>query len=316
VTESGRLCPVTILTGFLGAGKTTLLRSVLAGPDAAGVAVVINEFGAEGLDHEFVLDGTGDSEVVAGGCACCSRREELARALARVWDDHERGTRARLDRVVIETSGLADPAPIAFTIAADPVLQHHFRVEAIVAAVDATSVAPQLEGYPEALKQIEVADRVIVTKRDLAEPNQVRALEAWIRETNPSAELALPRDLFSPAVRVADAGARDNEPAEAVHTRGVTSLTLAPSEPLDWMAFGVWLSMLLQCHGERVLRVKGVVEAEEFGPVLINSVQHVIAPPEHLTEARDRGPARLVIILRDLSPALVERSFRVFQEAA
>ncbi len=306
---------MTILTGFLGAGKTTLLRRALAGPNAGGVAVVINEFGSEGLDHEFVLDGSGDAEVVAGGCACCSRREELARVLARIWDDHERGVRARLDRVVIETSGLADPAPIAFTIASDPVLQHHFKVDAIVATVDASAAAAQLEAYPEALKQIEVADRVIVTKRDLAGRRAVRALEARLHEINPSTELARPPDLLFPGVRPAGVVAV-NQPFDAVHTGGVASLTLEPNEPVDWMAFGVWLSMLLHRHGERVLRVKGVVEAEEFGPVLVNAVQHVIAPPEHLTEVRDRRLARLVLILRDLSPALVERSFWVFQEAA
>jgi G3E family GTPase len=314
VSEARRHCPVTILTGFLGAGKTTLLRRALSGPNAGGVAVVINEFGSEGLDHEFVLDGSGDAEVVAGGCACCSRREELARVLARVWDEHERGVRARLDRIVIETSGLADPAPIAFTIASDPVLQHHFKVDAIVATVDA-SAAGQLEDYPEALKQIEVADRVIVTKRDLAGRRAVRALEARLHEINPSTELARPPDLLSPGLRPADVAAV-SKPSDAVHTGGVASLTLEPHEPVDWMAFGVWLSMLLHRHGERVLRVKGVVEAEEFGPVLVNAVQHVIAPPEHLTEVRDQGLTRLVLILRDLSPALVERSFRVFQAAA
>jgi G3E family GTPase len=315
VSGNRRHCPVTILTGFLGAGKTTLLRRALAGPNASGVAVVINEFGSEGLDHEFVLDGSDDAEVVAGGCACCSRREELARVLARIWDEHERGVRARLDRVVIETSGLADPAPIAFTIASDPVLQHHFKVDAIVATVDASAAAGQLQDYPEALKQIEVADRVIVTKRDLAGRRAVRALQARLHEINPSTELARPPDLLSPGLRPAHV-VSVNQPSEAVHTGGVASLTLEPNAPVDWMAFGVWLSMLLHRHGERVLRVKGVVEAEEFGPVLVNAVQHVISPPEHLTEVRDRGLTRLVLILRDLSPALVERSFRVFQEAA
>jgi len=307
--------PVTILTGFLGAGKTTLLRSALRDPTASGVAVVINEFGLVSLDHEFVLEASQEPVVVSGGCACCSRREEMAQAMRRLLEERESGRR-RLDRVVIETSGLADPAPIVFTIASDPVLQHHFRVSAIVTAVDARAGVAQFDAYPEAEKQVQLADRVIVTKLDVAEPNAAEELRARIHRLNPSVDaepVGSARWLTTPSPRLCPAF----EPScEAKHTEGIRSLSLEVDRPVDWVAFGVWLTLLLHRHGERVLRVKGIVDAEDFGPVFINSVQHVISPPEHARSVHDGDLPRLVFILRDLSPEAVARSFHAFQAAA
>jgi G3E family GTPase len=322
VNHRRTLYPITILAGFLGAGKTTLLRSALEGPNAGSVAVVINEFGSIGLDHEFVLDaGEAAPVVVAGGCACCTRREELAAALRRLLDEVDNGRRPRPTRVVIETSGLADPAPIAFTIASDPVLQHHFRVAEIVTAVDARAGVAQLNAYPEALKQVEVADRVILTKLDVALPAAAAELEARIRQLNPvvDVEPAGRRTLLpmpgrsGPAARLISAVGDRRQGAP--HTDGIQSLSLELDQPVDWVAFGVWLTMLLHRHGERVLRVKGIVDAEGFGPVFINSVQHVISPPEHAGDGHPRRPARLVFILRNLSPVAVADSFRSFQAA-
>jgi G3E family GTPase len=307
--------PVTILTGFLGAGKTTLLRSALADPGASGVAVVINEFGSTALDHEFVLEADQEPVVVAGGCACCSRREELAQVMRRLLEQHESGSRHALSRVVIETSGLADPAPIAFTIASDPVLQHHFRVSAIVTAVDARAGAAQLDAYPEAEKQVQLADRIIITKLDVADSGAAEELRTRIHRLNPAVEaepagapgwLTTPGPLRSSATEAS---------REAKHTEGIQSLSLELDRPVDWVALGVWLTMLLHRHGERVLRVKGIVDAEDFGPVFINSVQHVISPPEHARDIPGTVPARLVFILRELSPAAVARSFHAFQAA-
>lgn len=329
-----RLCPVTILAGFLGAGKTTLLRGALddlarraaeagrTGP--GGVAVVINEFGSTGLDHEFVLEAAEKPVVVAGGCACCTRREELAVALRTILDASEGGHRRPLDHIVIETSGLADPAPIAFTIASDAVLQHHFRVDSIITAVDALAGASQLDRFAEAAKQVEVADRIVVTKLDLASPDTTEALFARLRELNPvvEPEPAGGRSLLpipGPASRrvpMAFEQCEGRQGAAAEHTAQVRSLSLNLDQPVDWVAFGVWLTMLLHRHGERVLRLKGIVAASGFGPVFINSVQHVISPPEHAGPGPQAGSTRLVFILRDLSPAAVARSFRIFQAAA
>jgi G3E family GTPase len=322
VKQRRTLCPVTILAGFLGAGKTTLLRSALDDPRTGSIAVVINEFGSIGLDHEFVLDASeAPPVVVAGGCACCTRREELAGVLRRLLDEQEGGLSPRLDRVVIETSGLADPAPIAFTIASDPVLQHHFQVDEIVTAVDACAGVAQLDAYPEALKQVEVADRVILTKLDLAPSGAADGLIARIRQLNPVVELEpagrralLPMPgRLAPAAHLINTGRDGREGSR--HTDGIQSLSLELDGPVDWVAFGVWLTMLLYRHGERVLRVKGIVDAEGFGPVFINSVQHVISPPQHGGDRHPGGPARLVFILRDLSPAAVAGSFRSFQAA-
>lgn len=308
--------PVTILTGFLGAGKTTLLRSALADPGASGVAVVINEFGSTALDHEFVLEADQEPVVVAGGCACCSRREELAQVMRRLLEQHESGQRHALERVVIETSGLADPAPIAFTIASDPVLQHHFRVNAIVTAVDARAGAAQLAAYPEAEKQVQLADRIIVTKLDVADPAAAEELRARIRRLNPEVE-AEPAGATGWLTTPGSQRRSASEPGrEARHTEGIQSLSLELDRPIDWVAFGVWLTMLLHRHGERVLRVKGIVGADDFGAVFINSVQHVISPPEHARSDHDGDPPRLVFILRDLSPEAVARSFYAFQSAA
>ncbi|MHB8687300.1 MAG: CobW family GTP-binding protein [Candidatus Dormibacteria bacterium] len=307
--------PVTILTGFLGAGKTTLLRSALRDSSASGVAVIINEFGSVSLDHEFVIEASQKSVVVSGGCACCSRREELAKAMRRLLEEHDTGQR-RLDRVVIETSGLADPAPIAFTIASDPVLQHHFRVSAIVTVVDARAGAAHLDAYPEAQKQVELADHIIVTKLEVSESGATDELRARIRLLNPEVEAEPAGDpgwLSATGVAQRSKGSAGQETA---HTEGIQSLSLELDRPVDWVAFGVWLTMLLHRHGERVLRVKGIVDAEDFGPVFINSVQHVISPPEHTRSVHDGDPPRLVFILRDLSPEAVARSFHAFQAAA
>jgi G3E family GTPase len=307
--------PVTILTGFLGSGKTTLLRSALRDPKASGVAVVINEFGSISLDQEFVLEASQEPVVVSGGCACCSRREELAQAMRRLLEQRESGQR-RLDRVVIETSGLADPAPIVFTIASDPVLRHHFRVSAIVAAVDARAGAALLDAYPEAEKQVQLADRIIVTKLDVAEPGAASDLCARIRQLNPAVEAEAAGEAGWLSAPVAAQRSALESGHEGAHTEGIQSLSLELDRPLDWVAFGVWLTILLHRHGERVLRVKGIVDAADFGPVFINSVQHVVSPPEHAGSVREGGRPRLVFILRDLSPEAVARSFHAFQGAA
>lgn len=318
--------PVTILGGFLGAGKTTLLRRRLADRDHAGTAVIVNEFGEAGLDDRLVRVVAEQPVLLAGGCVCCGQRPDLVRALGTLLDERDRGHR-QVDRIVIECSGLADPAPVAFTITTDPMLRHHFAVTRTVVAVDAVNGPAQLTERPECRKQALVADELIITKGDLAGEHAVRALAATLHELNPSATvrasidgqldhepLALPdADGNAPASTpaLADAGA-------ATHSDGVRSLTIAREQPLDWVAFSVWLSMLLHARGEDVLRVKGVLGTGPDQAVSVNGVQHVIHPPEHVAADAAAGPGRtrLVVIARDIDPATIERSFDTFQHLA
>lgn len=311
-------CPVTIVSGFLGSGKTTLLRRALSDGGGSGTAVVVNELGAVGLDHELVRPIAEQVSLVGGGCACCERRDDLVDVLRELLDLDQRGAVPRLRRMVIETSGLADPAPILFTVATDPVLQYHFAVEGLLTTVDALQGAEQLDRHPESRKQVVVADRLLLTKTDLVEPAVEARLRERLRELNPVAEIVpggldvpLPADLL----RVSP-GERTYEAPETGHP-STGCLALSFAEPLDWIAFSVWLSMLLHAHGEAVLRVKGLLEVAETGPVAINAIQHVVHQPEHLP-AWPEGPrdSRLVLITRGLDGAAIERSLRRFLEAA
>ena len=324
--------PVTILSGFLGSGKTTLLRHGLAESSDPATAIVINEFGEEGLDDRLVRIVTGDAVLVAGGCACCVKRPDLVEALGELLDDHQRGRRP-LRRVIIETSGLADPAPIAFTIATDPMLRHHFVTARIVITVDAVNGRSQLTSQPESRKQALVADELVVTKGELAGPEEVHELARELHELNPSATLRaavrgrIADEPLQPGAGAHPRGPRDPQPEEVLpvhdagtplHADDVRSLTVVRDRPMDWVSFSVWLSMLLHARGEDILRVKGVLGMQDGEAVSINGVQHVIHPPEHLPggEAGADGSTRLVFITRGVQPAAIERSLDAFQGLA
>ena len=182
-----RLVPVNVVTGFLGSGKTTLLRRLLAAPRLAATAVLVNEFGEVGLDHHLLESVTGSMVLLDNGCVCCAVRDDLRSALLDLHGRRERGKVPRYDRVVIESSGLADPAPVLHTLTADPVLRHHYRPGAVVTVVDALHGSSQLDRYPEPVKQVALADRMVVTKTDLAEPEAARILEGRLRSMNPAA---------------------------------------------------------------------------------------------------------------------------------
>ena len=184
-----RLVPVNVVTGFLGSGKTTLLRRLLASPRLASCAVLVNEFGEVGLDHHLLEAVTGSMVLLDNGCVCCAVRDDLRGALLELHGRRERGEVPRYDRVVIESSGLADPAPVLHTLTADPVLRHHYRPGAVVTVVDALHGSAQLDRYPESVKQAALADRMILTKTDLAEPEAARVLEARLRAMNPAAPI-------------------------------------------------------------------------------------------------------------------------------
>jgi G3E family GTPase len=321
VSARGRI-PVLVVGGFLGSGKTSLLRRMLTG--APDTAVIVNEFGAVGLDHELLRACEERVELVGGGCACCTRRTDLVHVLRELLDARDRGD-AEVNRVVIETSGLADPAPIVFTITSDPMLRHHFDVERLMVTVAAGAGRAQLARHAEVAKQVLVADELVITKCDLVEEGAWEALAAELAALNPGASIrtALHGVLDERPVRVRTGkvqppprGARgaDAAPADGSHTDDVSTLILSPDGPVDWLGFAVWLSMLLHARGEDVLRVKGLLELEDGSVVSVNGVQHVVHPPEHLPlEAIPEAPTRIVFITRGIEAQRLRGSFEAFQ---
>ncbi|WP_248962465.1 CobW family GTP-binding protein [Sphaerisporangium perillae] len=305
---------VTLLSGFLGSGKTTLLRRELARTGADAPAVILNDFGHTMVD-DVLLTTDGERPVVlSGGCACCTRRDDLALALAGLLDSEQRGGAPRRDHVIIETSGLADPGPIAFTVAHDPVLKHHYALARVCVTVDALTGLGSIEHHEVALRQLLAADELLVTKADLAEPDDVDELVRRLHQMNPSAGVSVTAN--GELLRAEEAVSARRGPAappvvDATHTSGVSTLELVVDEPLDWQAFSVWLSLLLHARGTDVLRVKGVLDVRGVGPVAVNGVQHVIHRPEHLGVPVPPG-TRLVFIVRDIDTELLERSFHTF----
>lgn len=316
---------VSIVTGFLGSGKTTLLTNLLENEPRHKTAILVNEFGKVGLDHHLLRQIDEDTRLIRGGCLCCSVREDLVRELTDLLNRDQRGEMPGLERVVIETSGLADPAPILFTILSDPVLQHHYEIESVIVTVDAVNAGLHLAHHEETAKQIAVADRIVITKSDLAAEEDKKALVQELAQMNPAAQIAFAvygkaeASLFS-RQRDESAGMEARKQrlaAPQTHHRqeSVQSLSLTFDRPIDWNAFGLWLSMLLHANGEKVLRVKGLLDVGEAGPVLLNGVQHVIHAPKHLPTWPRESEARshLVFIMKDLESAALLSSLDAFQ---
>jgi G3E family GTPase len=329
MSNYGDLTPVNIITGFLGSGKTTLLQRLLRSPELSDVAVLVNEFGEVGLDHHLLQKVAESTLVLENGCLCCAVRGDLQKALRDLLSRRMRGGVPSFRRVVIETSGLADPAPIAYTLLSEAVLRHHFRLSGIITTVDAVNAAAQLDSFPESVKQVAMADRLVVTKADLCDELLLNALRKRLRGVNSSAQMlestevgdGLPQlltdDIYDAAGKFREASywteAVDNG-ALHTHTADVHSFTAIFDRPLDWTAFGVWASMLLHRHGSDVLRLKGLLNVDGVPtPVLINGVQHIVHPPSHLEEWPDTDRrSRLIFIVRGLQRARIERSLAVF----
>lgn len=311
---SGRRRGVTLLSGFLGSGKTTLLRAELrrSGPD--GPTVLLNDFGATAVDDVLLVEGGTAPVVITGGCVCCTRREELASALRQLLDAEHRGTRHASDHVVLETSGLSDPGPIAFTLADDPVLRHHYELVSTCVTVDALTGLSSLERHEIARRQLLVADELVVTKADLVDEDTVGRLVRRLRESNASARISVTAggELLRhvPGSAVPTLPRRNGLVKPTGHLDDVRTLELVTSAPLDWQVFTVWLTLLLHRYGPDVLRVKGVLDVRGVGHVGINGVQHVVHEPEHITGSVPAG-TRLVLVLRGLDPQRVEQSFLV-----
>jgi len=332
--------PVNLITGFLGSGKTTLLQKLLRDPALADTAVLINEFGEVGLDHHL-LERIDDTMVLLqSGCICCAIRGELAQAIKDLHERRERGTIPPFRRLVVESTGLADPFPILSTVHADPVLKHHFRLANVVTTVDAVNGNTQLDSYEESVKQVAVADRIVVTKTDIAEAPAVRALTDRLARLNPSAAMfrgaepieadaLIARDLFDLgtktdaaktwfAAELGEAQHHEHHHDRNRHGDDIFAFSLQFDEPLDWTMFGIWLTMLLNRHGREVLRVKGILNvAGSPTPVAVHGVQHLVHPPVHLTAWPDADRrSRLVFIVKGLDRRAIERSLRAFTALA
>jgi G3E family GTPase len=296
---------VTVVTGFLGAGKTTLVRRFLTTPEGANTAVVINEYGAVGIDDALVRNTSEDVALLGNGCVCCTTRSDLQVALRRLVIDRERGDVPGFTRIVIETSGLADPGPILQTFATDRALGGEFFVELVVTVVDSATGLRTLDWSAEARKQAILADRLVITKSDLVQGEVVDALSARLRELNPHAIIDLAVDgALDPRCFVEALENRRDKTfvAEAEHSDGVTSFVLTEDKPVVWDAFARTMETLVALRGADLLRVKGFLNVTGCpGPVLIQFVQHLAHPPVELTKWPDGDQtSRIVFITRNI----------------
>ncbi len=309
--------PVTVVTGFLGSGKTTLINGLLKHLDMAETAVLVNEFGEIGLDHLLVEAIDETTVLIGAGCLCCTVREDMVAALDDLLARREAGTVPAFRRVLLETTGLADPAPILHTLLAESGIAARCRIDGIVTTVDAQHGAAGLDRHDESLRQAAVADRLVLTKTDLAAAADVTALRARLCALNGGATQltapVAPADLFG-ADTLADAAhvARwlGHDPAHR-HDSAVGSLSLTASEPLRVDRVVAWIENLLLDHGDRLLRLKGILDLQGSAvPVAVHGVQHVFHPLQKLA-AWPPGlrSSRLVLIGRDLPGEAIAQSF-------
>jgi G3E family GTPase len=336
--------PLTVLTGFLGAGKTSLLNRLVHDPALAGTAVIINEFGEIGLDHLLVKKIDDNLVLLQSGCLCCTLRGDLVTALEGLLRDLDNG-RVTFRRVVLETTGLADPAPVLQTLMAHPYLVMRFRLDGIVTVVDAINGGATLDQHMESVKQAAVADRIVLTKSDLADTPDRRAaladLVARLKALNPAAPVldatageATPQrlldcGLYDPERKTADvrrwladeayASAHDHHDHHHHdvnrHDDRIRAFTFATDTPIPGSAFEMFIDLVRSLHGPKLLRLKGIVKLTESPdePLVIHGVQHVMHPPVRLPHWPDADRrTRIVVIARELEPAAVTRLFDAF----
>ena len=337
--------PLTVLTGFLGAGKTSLLNRLVTAPALAETAVIINEFGEIGLDHLLVKPIREGVVLLQSGCLCCTLRGDLVDALEQLLRDLDNG-RAVFRRVVLETTGLADPVPVLQTTMAHPYLVMRYRLDGVIAVVDAVNGAATLDEHVEAVKQVAVADRIVLTKTDLlTTPEQRRrrdALAVRLRRLNPAApildaaaneaspERLLACGLFDPARKIpdvkrwlaADAYAEADDDHEHDHHHDVNrhddrirAFSFATDTAIPAAMFDLFLELMRSVHGPNLLRLKGIVKLAETptSPVVIHGVQHIFHPAVRLPRWPDGDErTRIVLITRDLDPGVVKRLFDAF----
>jgi len=318
--------PVSVITGFLGSGKTTLLARLLADARMNKAAVIINEFGEVGLDHRLVTTPREDVVLLASGCLCCSLRGDLVNTLASLYGERARGDIPQFDRVLVETTGLADPAPVLLTVTADEQLAQLFHVERVIATVDAVHGLGQLDSQPESVKQACVADVLLLTKTDIADAETLGALRARLQRLNP---IALFRDVVQGEVDpdwlfnfAAPGAARTREfhglvePVERDHDHahdhaphaGIRSFAVIRDQPVTFAGLELWMDMLGEVRGPSLLRIKGIVNVGGR-PIVVQGVQHMFHPLSELPDwPDDDRRSRIVFITRDVAREQIERT--------
>jgi len=344
--------PLTLLTGFLGSGKTTLLNSLLKTPALADSAILINEFGEIALDHYLVETATDSAVVLDNGCICCTVRGALSGALRSLfWQRNDKKV-PYFRRVIIETTGLADPAPILHELMSHPTILQHYRLAGVIVCVDGLFGAEQLDRHAEAVKQAAVADRLLITKTDLVTTDQIDTLLSRLCELNPGADISrVNNGSIDPQV-ILDAAAYDSlsksldvqqwlkaetyrrvqvKPgfglskkampvAEDINRHGdhIQTFCLTFDQPLPWNGLLLALEMLAMVRGEQLLRIKGIVDVEgEDKPRVIHGVQHMFFPATTLARWPDeRRETKLVFIVRDMSVEFIAQTLDHFIEAA
>jgi G3E family GTPase len=296
--------PVTVVTGFLGAGKTTLVRRFLEEPKGRDTAVVVNEFGATGIDDALLRSSTDETVLLGNGCLCCNVRSDLQLALRRLVSDRERGEVPYFVRVLIETSGLADPGPILRTFATDRALGEEFHVEAVLAVVDAVTGTRSLDEFSEARAQVILADRLVLSKTDLVDAASAETLRERLHALNPHAEIVTAKSGALDPRHVTEAAQSIDRQflAEAAHSDGIQSFVLSEDAPLTWSTFSRFMETLTALRGADLLRVKGLLNiAGCRGPVVVQFVQHLAHPPTELSAWPDEDRrSRVVFIARNL----------------
>ena len=331
--------PLTILTGFLGAGKTTCLNRLVQNPALSNTLVLINEFGAVGLDHLFIEKVDGDMILMSSGCICCTIRGDLVTTLEDLLKRLDNGRIKAFDRVILETTGLADPAPILHAIMYHPYLMLRYRLDGVITVIDAINGAATFDAHEEAVKQAAVADRLIITKTDMAEgAKNLNGIVTRLKALNPSAQILVSEagettieqllncGLYNPDTKTPRVRAWLN--AEAVidahehaphgdhrhtdinrHDDHIRAYCLTSDTPLTPSSFDIFIELLRQTHGPKLLRVKGIVALTDDPrrPVVIHGVQHIFHPPHRLENWPDQDHrTKIVFILKDLDEKFIE----------
>jgi G3E family GTPase len=342
--------PLTVLTGFLGAGKTTLLNRLLRDPALADTVVVVNEFGEVGLDHLLVETVEEGLVLLSAGCLCCTVRGDLVQTLEDLLRKRDNGRITPFKRVVIETTGLADPAPVLGAVLYHPYLSLRYALGAVVTVVDALLGGETLDRRPEALRQAAIADRIVLTKTDLVEDRAtLAALQERLRALNPGAEIVtavqgeadartvIGEAVFDPAGKIADVRAwLKAESVEAEHGHDhhhghdgdhhhhhdrsrhdahIRSFVLTAERPVGQSALDMFLDLVRSSFGPKILRLKGLVDVRENPgrPVLIQGVQHVVHVAGVLPAWPDADRrTRLVLIVDDVPEPAIRRLWDAF----